>query len=82
MARTRQDILQDHSSVVQTLSRGVIELKRDMGSAYDDDARERVDAVLNRFYMARIGLRFLISHHIEALQDRSTTRQHAHVELT
>jgi len=56
-------ILQDHSEVIETTSRGVLEVRNNLGGFTVDDQRI-VDSVLNRFYLARIGLRFLIEHHI------------------
>lgn len=67
-------ILQDHSSVVQTLSMGVLELRRDLGDDYDFAVSQEIDEMLNRFYMARIGLRFLISHHVESMNKRPSYR--------
>lgn len=58
-------ILQDHNEVIQTMALGVIELQQRLGDRpYTDMMAHRVDNSLNRFFMARIGLRFLISHHI------------------
>ena len=37
---------------------------------FDSDAQKSIDNVLSRFYMARIGLRFLIEHHIESRVQR------------
>mmetsp|Transcript_16150 Transcript_16150/g.29516 ORF Transcript_16150/g.29516 Transcript_16150/m.29516 type:complete len:142 (+) Transcript_16150:66-491(+) len=56
-------ILQDNSAVIQTMSRGVLEVRANLkGFSVHDQLV--VDRVLNRFYLARIGLRFLIEHHI------------------
>ncbi|GBG31421.1 Pyruvate dehydrogenase acetyl-transferring kinase, mitochondrial [Hondaea fermentalgiana] len=56
-------ILQDHNEVIETTSRGVLEVRANLKGFSLDDQRV-VDTVLNRFYLARIGLRFLIEHHI------------------
>lgn len=56
-------ILQDNSEVIETTSLGVVEVRNRMkGFALKD--QQVVDKVLNEFYLARIGLRFLIEHHI------------------
>ena len=62
--RVLKVVLQDHNSVVETMARGALEVK----SKPDIDvaARATIDSVLSRFYMARIGLRFLIEHHIQS----------------
>ena len=57
-------VLQDHNSVVETMARGALEVKSKMD--IDANARKTIDSVLSRFYMARIGLRFLIEHHIQS----------------
>jgi len=59
-----KEVLQDHNSVVETMARGALEVKgrHDFGVA----EQETMNAVLTRFYLARIGLRFLIEHHIQS----------------
>lgn len=57
-------VLQDHNSVVETMARGALEVKTK--PEIDAAARSTIDSVLSRFYMARIGLRFLIEHHIQS----------------
>lgn len=61
---TLKTILQDHNRIVETMARGALELKG--RTDFDSDAQKSIDNVLSRFYMARIGLRFLIEHHIES----------------
>ena len=62
--QTLRMVLQDHNQVVETMARGALEVKArpDFNSAW----QKTVDAVLSRFFMARIGLRFLIEHHIQS----------------
>lgn len=62
-------VLQDNSEVIETTSRGVLEAKRQMDGFTVED-QEVLDKVLNRFYLARIGLRFLIEHHITSREPR------------
>ena len=57
-------VLQDHNSVVETMARGALEVKSKPD--FDSSSRATIDSVLSRFYMARIGLRFLIEHHIQS----------------
>lgn len=57
-------VLQDHQSVVEALSMGVLQLRRKKSRSEWTVIKSEVDAVLNRFYMARIGLRFLLEHHV------------------
>lgn len=59
-------VLQDHNSVVETMARGALEVKQKPD--FDDIAQRSIDSVMSRFYMARIGLRFLIEHHMESRQ--------------
>lgn len=42
----------------------------DLGPAYEE-VQPEVDAALRRFFMARIGLRFLLQHHIESFRHSS-----------
>ncbi|CAK9101859.1 [Pyruvate dehydrogenase (acetyl-transferring)] kinase, partial [Durusdinium trenchii] len=62
-------VLQDNSAVIETMSRGVLEVRSQLAGFSLEDQRQ-VDRVLNRFYLARIGLRFLIQHHIESRHER------------
>ena len=43
---------------------GAIQLRRKKSRREWDQIKRDVDAVLDRFYMARIGLRFLLEHHV------------------
>lgn len=58
-------VLQDHNSVVETMARGALDVKS-RPEINNAQARATIDSVLSRFYMARIGLRFLIEHHIQS----------------
>jgi pyruvate dehydrogenase kinase 2/3/4 len=59
-------VLQDHQSVVEALSMGVLQLRRKKSRKEWTLIKSEVDAVLDRFYMARIGLRFLLEHHVSS----------------
>ncbi len=62
-------ILQDNSEVIETTARGVVEVRqRQQGFSLRD--QQEVDKVFNSFYLARIGLRFLIEHHVRSGTDR------------
>lgn len=63
-AKTCEYVLQDHRSVVEALSIGVLQLRRKKSRKEWTLIKREVDDVLNRFYMARIGLRFLLEHHV------------------
>lgn len=54
-----------HANVGQMLALGVRSLKDDLGSQYNAQVASTINASLDRFFMARIGLRFLLAHHIE-----------------
>jgi len=56
-------ILQDNSAVIETTSRGVIQV-RAIKKGFSLEDQKLVDKALSRFYLSRIGLRFLIEHHI------------------
>ena len=43
---------------------GAIQLRRKKSRREWDQIKREVDTVLDRFYMARIGLRFLLEHHV------------------
>lgn len=62
-------IFEEHSEVIQAVAMGVHELMAEMGEDYAE-LQPEVDAVLRRFFMARIGLRFLLQHHIESFRNR------------
>jgi pyruvate dehydrogenase kinase 2/3/4 len=57
-------VLLDHNQIVETMARGALEVKS--RPDFDHASQKAVDSVLSRFYMARIGLRFLIEHHIQS----------------
>ena len=59
-------ILMDNTSVIQSMAFGVLEVRQDMGSLLTPIRSITLDTYLNRFFMARIGLRFLLEHHISA----------------
>jgi len=52
------------------MAKGVHHLMDELGDDYAGIQPE-VDTILRRFFMARIGLRFLIQHHIESFANRS-----------
>jgi pyruvate dehydrogenase kinase 2/3/4 len=62
-------ILQDNAAVIETTSRGVLEVRR-RRKGFSVEDQKLVDKVLNRFFLARIGLRFLIEHHITSREHR------------
>ena len=60
-----EHILQDPAAVVTTLSAGIQQLRATRSLRWRRTGGDReLDFVLNRFYMARIGLRFLLEHHV------------------
>ena len=60
-------VLQDHNAVIQTMALGVLELQHEVGAeVYHQEMARGVNTILDRFFMARIGLRFLIEHHISS----------------
>jgi pyruvate dehydrogenase kinase 2/3/4 len=61
-------VLSGHSDVIHHIARGVTEMRKDLGEDFTDDVRLLLDLHLNRFFIARIGLRFLIEHHIASLE--------------
>lgn len=61
-----QSILQDNKSVIQSMAVGVLETRSEMGNFLTHDRSETLDVYLNRFFMARIGVRFLLEHHIQS----------------
>lgn len=64
-------VLQDPNRVVETICRGALEVKKSPSMMEDSkDVQVAIDSVLSRFYMARIGLRFLIEHHIQSREVR------------
>jgi len=65
-----EDILEDNMKVVNTLGRGVQEVRESLGEREYEDIRSEIDLILDRFFIKRIGLRFLIQHHIESASQR------------
>jgi pyruvate dehydrogenase kinase 2/3/4 len=61
-----QSILQDNKTVIQSMAVGVLETRSEMGNFLTQDRSETLDEYLNRFFMARIGVRFLLEHHIRS----------------
>lgn len=64
------EVLQDPNRVVETICRGALEVKRTPSMEDSREVQIAIDSVLSRFYMARIGLRFLIEHHIQSREPR------------
>jgi len=62
-------IFEEHSEVIQAMALGVQDLMAELGEGYEE-VQPQVDAILRRFFMARIGLRFLLQHHIESFRSR------------
>eukprot|EP00927_Polykrikos_kofoidii_P050808 TRINITY_DN44685_c0_g1_i1.p1 TRINITY_DN44685_c0_g1~~TRINITY_DN44685_c0_g1_i1.p1 ORF type:complete len:507 (+),score=66.97 TRINITY_DN44685_c0_g1_i1:173-1693(+) len=62
-------IFENHAEVVQAMALGVQDLMIEVGEDYED-IQPQVDAALRRFFIARIGLRFLLQHHIESYRNR------------
>jgi len=72
--RLLREILEDHTEVVGCLGRGVLEVKERMGAQAYDEIRPEMSLILDRFFIKRIGLRFLIRHHIEAAEAQPGVR--------
>eukprot|EP00871_Galdieria_phlegrea_P001128 jgi/Galph1/2015/GphlegSOOS_G692.1 len=60
-------IRQRHDNVVKLIAKGILELKRHCGKGTDDIS---IHEFLDRFYLSRIGIRFLISQHIAMHEPR------------
>lgn len=58
-----RNIHQRHANVVQTMAQGIVELKAVRGTAIWED--QSIPTFLDRFYLSRIGIRMLISQHLE-----------------
>jgi len=71
---TLRSIFLEHSSVIQQMALGVIELRDEIQAhptaTWGADIQQDIDAMLNRFYTARIGLRMLVEHHISSQENR------------
>ena len=63
-----KQILQDNADVQRTMSGALSEVRSAMGDARFEEIRSEVDFIFDRFFIKRIGLRFLIQHHIEAAE--------------
>lgn len=63
-------ILEDNSDVVMTVGEAVRELRERLGPEAYEEVRPEVDIILDRFFIKRIGLRFLLAHHVESAQQR------------
>lgn len=65
-----QRILEDNSDVVNTIGSGVLELRDKLRDTSGEDGyeaiRSEVDLFLDRFFIKRIGLRFLLDHHVQS----------------
>lgn len=65
-----EDVLEDRNQVILTIARGVLELRRDLGDHYTEQLSANVKDSLNRFFMARTGLRFIMEQHIAGQESR------------
>jgi len=69
--RMLNEILEDNTKrVVDTLGQGVREVREAMGEIKYEKIRREVNLILDRFFMKRIGICFLLQHHIEAAEAR------------
>eukprot|EP00928_Gymnodinium_smaydae_P012587 TRINITY_DN14567_c0_g3_i1.p1 TRINITY_DN14567_c0_g3~~TRINITY_DN14567_c0_g3_i1.p1 ORF type:complete len:444 (+),score=89.89 TRINITY_DN14567_c0_g3_i1:40-1371(+) len=64
-AERLRGILADNTGVVSAVAEAVSELRDVRGDAYEE-LRPEVDLILDRFFIKRIGLRFLLEHYIES----------------
>lgn len=67
--RLCQRIFAEHGEVIQAMAYGVQDLMLELRDEYEE-VQPQVDAILRRFFMSRIGIRFLIQHHIESFTNR------------
>lgn len=56
-----------HDDVVKLIAKGIIELREDCGRCSSD---MEIRSFLDRFYMSRIGIRVLMSHHLALGNDK------------
>ena len=64
-------VFTDHTEVNQAVAMSVFHLKKEVGEdRYLQDCSDIVNDFLNRFFMARIGMRFLLQHHIDSRSNR------------
>ncbi|CAJ1348750.1 unnamed protein product, partial [Effrenium voratum] len=66
-----KQILKDNADITRTVGGAVLEVRSALGEAQYEEVRTEVDLILDRFFIKRIGLRFLIQHHIEAAEASS-----------
>jgi pyruvate dehydrogenase kinase 2/3/4 len=72
-------IFEEHTEVIQAMAFGVQDLMAEMGASYAI-VQPEVDGALRRFFIARIGLRFLLQHHIESYRNRDGCSGILHLE--
>lgn len=65
-----EDLLLDNQEIVLTLARGVLELRNELREFYTPPLAKNVKECLNRFFMARTGLRFIMEQHIAGKDGR------------
>merc|ERR1712232_1077522 len=61
---------EDKAGIVPTLGQAVSEVQGALGKDKYEEIRSEVDLILDRFFIKRIGLRFLLQHFIEAAERR------------
>lgn len=61
-----EKLLHDHSIVVRSVAAGIYELKEEISKENWEDIQSSIDQMLTAFYTSRIGLRFLMEHHIKS----------------
>lgn len=66
-----KQIYQNHGLVVQNMALGILEAKAEAKPAMTAEQTDVINNLLNRFFMARIGLRLLIEQHIFSKEDRA-----------
>lgn len=68
-----------HDAVVRLIAKGVLELKTHCGKSASD---LEIRSFLDRFYMSRIGIRVLISHHLALGQAGKNTQSTTQLQST
>jgi pyruvate dehydrogenase kinase 2/3/4 len=63
-------IVTDGGVVIQNMALGVIEFREELGNNVTPEMNWTIDHYLNRFFMSRIGHRFLIDHHISGRNNK------------
>jgi pyruvate dehydrogenase kinase 2/3/4 len=71
ITETCEYVLMNQDAVQQTVALGVQQLRANRSSSQWRRMTPKIDAALNRFYMSRIGLRFLLEHHIAVSHNQS-----------